>query len=100
MEFVLGDSPRASGHRRVVPNGAFLSASRRRRTNLQPQHQRKQFFGMMQSVSGSKVAFEIIQADVNQAFINRAKLPLAILDFSHVYVSPVAKNAPAKLLAA
>jgi len=43
------------------------------------------------------VAFELIHVDTNKSFTNRAKLPLAILDFSHVYVSPSAEGAPAKI---
>jgi len=53
--------------------------------------------GVMQPVSGPKVAFELIHVDTNKSFINRAKLPLAILDFSHVYVSPSAEGVSAQI---
>jgi len=41
--------------------------------------------GVMQPVSGPKVVFELVWVEVNKAFTNRARLPLATLDFSHRY---------------
>jgi len=53
--------------------------------------------GVMQPVSGPKVAFEPTHVDINDSFTNRAKLPLATLDFSHVYVPSSAEGAPARI---
>jgi len=41
--------------------------------------------GVMLPKSGPKVVFELSKVDVNKAFTNRAKLPLATLDFFHTY---------------
>jgi len=53
--------------------------------------------GVMQPASGPKVAFELSHVEINQAFTNRAKLPLATLDFSHSYHPSLTADAPAQL---
>jgi len=41
--------------------------------------------GLMQPASGPRVAFTLTKVTLNECFTNRAKLPLATLDFSHFY---------------
>jgi len=53
--------------------------------------------GVMQPASGPRTAFELIHVDVNKSFTNRAKLPLATLDFSHVYTPPPTEGNPANI---
>jgi len=53
--------------------------------------------GVMQPASGPKVAFELTLVDINKAFTNRARLPLAMLDFSHHYTPSPTKDASAQI---
>jgi len=53
--------------------------------------------GVMQPASGPKVAFELTQVDINSAFVNRARLPLATLDFSHRYIPSSIDGVPAQV---
>jgi len=53
--------------------------------------------GVMQPASGPKVAFELSHVEINHAFTNRAKLPLATLEFSHSYCPSLTADAPAQL---
>jgi len=53
--------------------------------------------GVMQPASGPEVAFELSKVDINNAFTNRAKLPLATLEFSHSYHPSLTAEAPAQL---
>jgi len=48
----------------------------------------------MQPKSGPKVAFTLTEVELNKRFTNRAKLPLATLDFSHFY-NPKSEDAAA-----
>jgi len=52
----------------------------------------------MPPASGPKVTFERGKTDINHAFTNRAKLPFAMLDSSHIYRAPSAKDTPAKIV--
>jgi len=51
----------------------------------------------MQPKSGPKVAFTLTEVTINENFTNRAKLPLATLDFSHFY-SPKSEDGAAAQL--
>jgi len=53
--------------------------------------------GMMQPASGPKVVFELTQVEINRAFTNRTKLPLATLNFSHRYVPSPTEGVPAQI---
>jgi len=53
--------------------------------------------GIMQPTSGPKVAFTLTKVARNECFTNRAKLPLATLDFSHFYSPKSASGTAGKL---
>jgi len=53
--------------------------------------------GVMQPASGPKVAFELTQVDMNRAFTNHARLPLATLDFFHRYTPSSTEGALAQV---
>jgi len=53
--------------------------------------------GMMQPKSGPKVTFTLTKVAINQCFTNRAKLPLATLDFSHYYKPKAANGTAAQI---